>query len=185
MKKIFALTAVFCLLAVAAMAQKKADFSGTWTLDVAKSQLGERSRVESMTMTVTQTDKNLKVSTETKRQAPPADAAGGGRPGGGGGFGRGGFGGGDGTVDYSLDGKDTTVEVEGPNGKMPVKYKGSMDGGKANLSSSRSFSGPNGDVSITTKETWSLSEDGKTLTVVRETASPRGTNSSTMVFVKK
>jgi hypothetical protein len=61
MKKIFALTAVFCLMSVAAFAQKKTDFSGTWALDVAKSQLGERSRVESMTLTVAQTDKNLKV----------------------------------------------------------------------------------------------------------------------------
>lgn len=182
MKKLFTLTALFCLMSVAALAQKKTDFSGTWVLDAAKSQLGERSRIESMTLTVVQTDKNLKVTTETKRQAPPADAPQGGR---GGGMGRGRFGGGDGTVDYSLDGKETTVDIEGPNGKLPVKYKASMDGGKANLSSSRSFSSPMGEVSITTRETWSLSEDGKTLTVVRETTSPRGTNAATMVFAKK
>ena len=47
------------------------------------------------------------------------------------------------------------------------------------------FSGQMGDVTRTTKETWSLSDDGKTLTVNRETSSPRGTNSTTMVFVKK
>ena|SRR3982751_595051 len=185
MKKLFALMAVFCLMSVAAFAQKKtSDFSGVWSLDVAKSQLGERSRIESETMTVAQTGNDLKVTTDTKRQAPPADAPQGGRPGGGG-MGRGGFGGGDGTITYSLDGKETTVDMEGPNGKIPVKYKASVEGGKATLSSSRNFSGPMGDVSITTKETWALSDDGKTLTINRETTSPRGTNSTTMVFVKK
>lgn len=181
MKKLFALTAVLCFLSVAAMAQKKADFSGVWSLDVAKSQLGERSRIESMTMTVAQTGNDLKVTTETKRQAPPADAP----QGGGRGMGRGGFGGGDSTVTYSLDGKETTAEVDGPMGKMPVKYKASAEGNKATLSSTRSFSGPMGDVTVTSKDTWTLSDDGKTLTVNRETSSPRGTNSTTMVFVKK
>lgn len=77
------------------------------------------------------------------------------------------------------------VEVDGPNGKMPVKYKAAMAGGKLDLSSSRSFSGPMGEIAITTKETWTLSADGKMLTVVREQSTPRGTNSSIMVFAKK
>ena len=175
--------AIFCVaFAISAFAQAKpADFSGTWALDIPKSQLDARMRIESLTMTVAQTDTELKVTSETKRQAPPADAAQG-APGRGAGRG---FGGGDGTVVYSLDGKETTVEVDGPNGKMPVKYKAAMEAGKANLSSTRSFSGPMGEITMTTKEVWSLSPDGKTLTVVRENSSPRGTNSSTMVFVKK
>src|SRR5829696_770033 len=181
--------AIFCAaFAISAFAQAKpADYSGTWTLDIPQSKLDVRTRIESMTMTVAQTDKELKVTSETKRQAPPADAAA--APAGGAGAGRGagrGGAGGDGTVVYSLDGKETTIEVDGPNGKMPVKYTASLDGGKANLSSSRSFNaGQMGDVTVTTKEVWSLSADGKTLTVVREQSSPRGSNSSTMVFVKK
>ncbi len=93
--------------------------------------------------------------------------------------------GGDGTVTYSLDGKETVVEIEGPNGKMPIKYKGSVEAGKANLSSTRSLSGPMGDVTVTTKDTWTLSADGKTLTVVRDQTTPRGNSTSTMVFAKK
>jgi hypothetical protein len=77
------------------------------------------------------------------------------------------------------------VEVDGPNGKMPIKYKGNIEGGKANLSSSRTFSGGMGEVTVTTKDVWTVSPDGKTLTVVREQTSPRGTSNSTMVFVKK
>ena len=182
MKRFFFLTAMFAAFSIAGFAQAKpTDFSGTWTLDVSKSKLDERARIESMTMTVAQTDKELKVTTETKRQAPPADAAGGG---GGRGMGRG-FGGGDGTVAYSLDGKETVVEVDGPNGKLPVKYKGSVEVGKASLSSSRTFTGQMGEVTITSKDAWSLSADGKTLTVEREMTSPRGTTTSTMVFAKK
>ena len=184
MKKLFFLSAVFAAVAVSASAQTKAtDFSGTWTLDVAKSQLGDRARIEAMTLTVVQSEKEMKVTTETKRQSPPADAPAGG-PGGGRGMGRG-FGGGDGTITYSLDGKETTVEIDGPNGAMPVKYQATMEGGKGYLSSQRSFSGPMGEVTITTKDLWSLSADGKTLTIVRSQTSPRGTNSSTMVFAKK
>ena len=185
MKKIFFLAAVVCLSAVAAIGQAKpTDFSGTWVLDASKSKLDERMRIESMTLTVAQTDKELKVTTETKRMAPPADAPAAG-PGTGRGMGRG-FGGGDGTVAYSLDGKETTVEIDGPNGKMPVKYKAVLEGGNATLSSSRTFSGgPMGEVTVTGKDAWSISADGKTLTVVREQSTPRGTNSSTLVFVKK
>lgn len=183
MKKIFFLAALFAVFAIAGYAQAKpTDFSGTWNLDIPKSQLNERMRVEAMTLTVAQTDKELKVTTETKRPAPPADAPAGGP---GGGRGMRGFGGGDGTVSYSLDGKETIIEIDGPNGKMPIKYTGKIEGGTANLSSSRSFSGPMGDVTITTKDTWTLSADGKTLTVVRDQTTPRGNNTSTMVFVKK
>jgi hypothetical protein len=183
MKKIFFLAALFAAFAVAGYAQAKpTDFSGTWNLDIPKSQLDVRMRIESLTMTVAQTDKELKVTTETKRPAPPADAPQGGP---GGGRGMRGFGGGDGTVAYSLDGKETIVEVDGPNGKMPIKYTGKIEGGKANLSSSRTFTGQMGEVTVTTKDSWTLSPDGKTLTVVRDQTSPRGTSSSTMVFVKK
>lgn len=185
MKGIFFFAAVLCLSAVAALGQAKStDFSGTWTLDASKSKVDGRMRIEAMTMTVEQTNKELKVTTETKRTAPPADAPQGG-PGGGRGMGRG-FGGGDGTVAYSLEGKETTVEIDGPNGKMPVKYKAVLEGGNATLSSSRTFNtGPMGEITMTGKDSWSLSADGKTLTVVREQSTPRGTNSSTLVFVKK
>ena len=77
------------------------------------------------------------------------------------------------------------VEVDGPNGKMPIKYTGAIEGGKANLSSTRTFVGQMGEATITTKDVWTLSDGGKTLTDVRETISPRGTSSSTLVFVKK
>ena len=180
MKQTLFAAALCCMLSIAAFAQAKpADFSGTWTLDVSKSKLDERARIESMTLTVAQTAKDIKVDSKTTR-APRPEGSGGGMGGG-----RGGFGGGDSSMTYTLDGKATTIQQESPMGTVPVSLTGKLDGGTLNLASSRTFNGPNGEVTATTKDTWTLSPDGKTLTVNRESVSPRGTNSSTMVFVKK
>jgi hypothetical protein len=181
MKKAIFLSAFVCLLAFSAFAQSKTtDFSGTWELDKSKSKLDERARIESMTMTVTQTETELKIETQTKRMPPPEGAMQGG-------MGRGGFGGGmgDGTTTYKLDGKESKITQETPMGAIPVTLKAKIDGGKMNLSQSRMLNTQMGEISITTKETWTLSEDGKTLTVKRETETPRGTNSSELVFTKK
>lgn len=190
MKKLLLMTALVCLGALSAFAQS--NFGGKWTLDASKSKLDERMRIESMTLDVTQTDKDITITTTTKRMPPPADAAGGmggGQrpPGGGGGMGggmRGGMGG-DGTTTYTLDGKEVSKDVEGPMGKQAVATKGEIKEGKLSISSSRTFNGQMGEMKLTTKETWSLSSDGKTLTVKRDSESPRGTQSSEMVFTKQ
>ncbi len=190
MEKILFLTAMFGLLTISAFAQnKKTDYSGIWEFDAAKSKLGDRARVESMTLTVAQTATELKESSVTKRTPRPEgdnQGGGGGRMGGGGGM-RGMMGGGEMNATYMLDGKETTVQQDSPmGGQTPVKYKASFEkDGKLKLNSSRSLTTPMGDISITTKETWMLSADGKTLTVSREMETPRGTNSTEMVFNKK
>ena len=74
------------IFAAAAFAQKAPNFGGTWTLDVSKSKLGDRNNIESQTLTVTQSDKDIKIETATKRTPPPNGGGGGG----GGGFGGGG-----------------------------------------------------------------------------------------------
>lgn len=184
MRKLLFMAIAVCALAAASFAQN-ANYSGTWKLDVEKSTFSGPARIESMTLTVAQSDKDIKVDTATKRAAPPADAPGGGTPGGGAGRGgRGGFGG-DGSVSYTLDGNETKVEVDTPRGKVPVNYKGSAEtDGSLKLSTSRIVNGPQGEVTMTTKETWKLSADGKTLTVDRESTSPRGNQTSKLVFTK-
>ncbi|MDQ6786167.1 MAG: energy transducer TonB [Acidobacteriota bacterium] len=196
MKKVSVLAAVFCLFlaAGAAFAQEKAaNFAGTWQLDVAKSKLGERMRVESGTLTVTQTDKNLTVATDFKRAprpegdgAMPPSGNGGMRQGGGRGAGM--MGGGNGTVTYSLDGKEMTVESETPSdmpsAKTTLKAKIEKDG-KLKLNSTRTFNGQMGEMTIKTSETWELLDGGKTLKITRDTESPRGSQTSEMYFTKK
>jgi hypothetical protein len=177
MIKTIALTLAFCMLAIGVYAQKAPDFSGKWTLDAAKSKLGERNNIESQTLTVTHTANDLKVETATKRTAPPAGA-----PGGGGGRMGGGA---DGAATYTLDGKEVKSETAGPGGTtVPVTTSAKLDGGKLVLSSSRTFTTPNGPITATSKETWELGADGKTLTVTTERTSPRGTDTTTKVFVK-
>lgn len=189
MKKLSLALVAISMMAAAALAQGKANYSGTWNLDKEKSTLSGPMRVDSITLTVAQTAKDIKVDTESKRMVPanitpPAGAPGGGQ-GRGMGMGRG-FGSfSDGSVTYSLEGKETKVEVDGPNGKMPVIYKGSLEAnGSLKLSSSRTFNGPMGEIKMSTRETWTLSADGKTLTVDRENTTPRGVQNSKLVFVK-
>jgi hypothetical protein len=196
MKKLVFLLAAFCLLSMGAFAQTKMpDYSGEWSLDKSKSALSDRMKnIESMTMTVTQTDKELKVATSAKRGAPPQGAppsggappAGGPPPAGGGmGGGRGMGGGmGDQTLTYSLDGKETSAEVQGGMGTSTVKLTAKMDGGKLNLTNSRTINSQMGEAKITTKENWELQADGS-LKVKRDTESPRGSESNELVFVKK
>ncbi len=194
MKKVLFLLTLVALFVSGAMAQEKAkitNFAGDWTLDVSKSKLGERSRVESMTMKVAQTEKELTVTTAVKRQAPPEGAPQGGgtlpqggvggRMGGGMGGMRGGMG--DGTTTYNLDGKETTTEGM-MGGQATLKAKFEQDG-KLKLSRSQSMETPNGSFTIGSKESWELSADGKTLTVKRDIETPRGTMSSEMVFTKQ
>jgi hypothetical protein len=191
MKKLVFLLAAFCLLSLSAYAQKATDFSGEWSLDKSKSTLSDRMKnLESMTLTVAQTDKELKVTSSAKRGAPPAGAPAGPPPGSGGGGGRGmgaggGMMGGDQTMTYSLDGKETSAEVPGPGGtNSTAKLTAKTDSGKLHLSSTRTFNTQMGEVTTTTKETWELQADGS-LKVKRDTESPRGTDSNEMVFTKK
>jgi hypothetical protein len=157
--------AVVCLFAFAAFAQKSADFSGKWNLDLTKSDLGQQAAmIKSQTVTITQSGTSFKVSTATERNTPPDSA-------GGGGGGRGGFGGG-GDQSYTLDGKEVSTERQTQNGTMTIKTTASQTGNKVVVTSV--FPGPNGDIKSTT--TYDLSSDGKTLTVSRE--STRGTSKS-------
>ncbi len=179
MAQIVTLLLIFVFTAISGFAQSKTtDFAGKWTLDTAASKLDERMRIESMTMAVAQTEKEISIETTTKRAAPPEGA-----PAGRGG-GRGGFGGGDGKTTFSLDGKERTVNLAGPMGTSIIKLNGKLDSGKLKTSDSRTMTTQMGEITITTNETWELSADGKKLTVKRESTTPRGSNSSTLVFSK-
>jgi hypothetical protein len=177
MKRNLVLAAVFALVAFAmtAAAQKAPNFSGTWNLDVSKSKLGDNNRIESQTKTVAQTATDIKITTSTKRTAPPAGAP----TGGGGGMG----GGGDQVATYTL-GKETKVDQTMGQTTVPVTMNAKIDGGKLNLSSSFTRTTPNGDITSTNKETWDLSSDGKTLTINAERTGRGGVTSTTSVYNK-
>ena len=168
MRKALFFTLVFCMAAIAAQAQKPADLSGKWNLDIAKSELGQAAgMIKSQTLTITQADTTFKVATQTERNAPAEGA-----PGGGGVGGRQGGPGGPMEQSYTLDGKEISTERQTPNGAVTTKTKAEQSGNKVIIIST--FPTPNGDMKQTS--TYELSADGKTLTVTRE--SPRGSNKS-------
>ena len=162
MKRLFliaGLTAAFLLVVIAASAQK-ANFAGTWVLDKAKSQnLSPRIQgADKVTLTITQDDKTI--SLDTKVEGGQAPQGGGGGNGGGGG--RGGGGGFGGPQSYNLDGKEVTSEQQMQQGTIQRTMKATMSGDSLELMSKSVF----GDRSNTTTQKLSLSDGGKTLTVV-------------------
>jgi hypothetical protein len=194
MKKNFILIAVFSLFAAVmsvsaqdkpAEAPKPTDFSGKWVLDLSKSKLDERMRIESMTLTVSQTAKDLKTEAAVKRTPPKDNMTPGGNRGG---MGGGPAGGGPDIHTYTLDGKETTEDASAANpgmGMPGAKLKAELQkDGTLNLSMVRKFNTPMGEAEAATKEKWALSADGKTLTIDRDQTTPRGSFSNKMVFSK-
>ena len=179
MRKLFlvaGLAAAFLLLVVAASAQK-ANFAGTWSLDKTKSQgLSTRMQgADKVTWTITQDDKTISIDQKIEGGQPPAG-------GGGGGGGMGGGGGRPpaGPTAYNLDGSESTLEM----GQGKATLKATWTGGTLELVRKSTFNGPNGEVTSTNSQKLSLSSDGKVLTAVVHSESPRGTTDSTLVFNK-
>lgn len=163
-----------CLQAVVAVFAATPNFAGNWELDVSKSKLPDAMQIESMTLTVVQTEKELSIQSATKRA-------------------RGSMGNlmrrGDGnqTVIYSLEGKETNAEIG--NGAMAGKETRRVSvtsDGKLSLTLMRSFnSETGGTITLKTNETWELMDEGKTLKVIRYMETPRGATNAELYFTKK
>ena len=168
MRKALFFTLVFCMAVIAANAQKASEFSGKWTLDIAKSELGQAAAsIKSGTMTIRQEGTSFKVLTHMERNAPPAtDGPGGGAET------RRAVAPGPMEQSYTLDGKEVRHDRQTPNGTVTTKIKSEQIGNKVVIIST--FPTPNGEMKQTA--TYELSADGKTLTVTKE--SPRGSNKS-------
>jgi hypothetical protein len=185
MRKIFVgITAACVLLAgvLSASAAAPANFAGTWTLDKAKSEglPPNAAAIESLTLTVTQDAQQI-TSDAKMTMGGQADAAGG--PGQGRGRGMGLF---PPNASYKLDGTETTADNPGGMGGTTTYKAAWKDGGKTlELKRVRKGNFQGNEVTITTTEDWTLSADGKTLTIKRTTESPRGTQNSTLVFNKQ
>ena len=172
------------------------NFAGTWTLDKSKSQgLSQRMQgADSVQWVITQDEKQITIDSKVTggqsgsgqgaaaapagsppAGAPPAGGGGGGQ-GGGRGIGMGG------PRTYNLDG--TEVATDTGRGKIVRKAAWSADKNTLELTSTATFQGPNGEVTTTSTDKLTLSADGKTLTVVSHSESPRGPQDTTYVFNK-
>lgn len=183
------------VFALAVHAAAPANFGGTWTLDKSKSQgLSPRMQgADSVSWVITQTEKDITVEEKVTggqtgggpgAGAPPAGAAptGGAPAGGPGGGGGGGRGMGMGPRTFNLDGSETT----GEQGSAKFARKATwVEASKTlELNQKTTFQRDGNEIVSTTNDKLTLSADGKTLTVVRHSESPRGAVDSTMVFNK-
>ena len=179
-KLVGALTLASALIfALTVHAAAPVSFAGTWTLDKSKSQgLSPRMQgADSVSWQINQTDKEITI----EEKVTGGQMAGGPGGGNGGGGGRGMMGAG-GPRTYNLDGSEVTGEMG--RGKFARKASWTGDGKVLELTGKNTFQGQEGEMTLTSSEKLQLSADGKTLTVVRHSESPRGPQDSTLVFNK-
>lgn len=167
MHKVGMTLAIAVVAATIALAQAKPDFSGTWTLDLDKSETGG-----------------------------PAGGPGGDRPGRGQGFPPDAkfvvkqtaselsidqqVGGNSTVTTFKLDGSESVNT--GMRGGQ-VKSKARWDGSRLIVESTQTLNTPDGERSLDTKEIRSLAPDG-TMIVERTTVTPRGMRTQKLVFKK-
>ena len=155
---------IFLVLPVIAAAFAKPDFSGTWVMDVNRS-FSNPAGLE-QTLTVVHSGDQIKVDAKIKTQQ-----------------------GGEQTVNeiYTLDGKEADFTPPGnqPNAKGKRKAMWLPDAKGAVIDDVVTFDSPNGPVTRKTMRKWTLSADGKTLTVDYYFDDQRGSFEAKRVFVKK
>jgi hypothetical protein len=144
---------------VAAMAADKPDFTGTWVLDASKSDFGQMNPPEKMERVIDHKDPVIKIKTSqtTPRGSTSMD------------------------TEYTLDGKEQKQET--PRGV--VLYTPKWEGAVVVIDSKRSMNVQGQQVEITGFERWSLSEDGKLMTVDSKMVAPMGEMKMKAVFVKQ
>ncbi|HEY6392112.1 MAG TPA: hypothetical protein VIX89_12585 [Bryobacteraceae bacterium] len=136
-------------------AQSKPNFSGTWKLNVSKSEFGPLPSPDSRTDVIEHNDPVLKVSTSAESAQGKQNF----------------------NVTYTTDGK----EVVNKQGPREIKSTVVWDGSNLVVNSKFSFN----DQDVTIKNVWTLSADGKTLTQNAHLAAQMGEVDQKMVYEKQ
>lgn len=207
MKKLslFLLFAVITLTALSATAQTPAttSFAGNWILDKAKTKNLPK-EVNGLKLAVEQDDKQIYVKStldgEILMPAPVNRQGDYPRPGGQGNQadanapsapsfnGRMALRMGANEATYTLDGKEASVDIkqnEQTVGTATLKSKWDKDGKGLQLTSVQKIKRESGNVTITVKEKWELSPDGKTLKIKRTAEAPAGSDQIELTFLKE
>ena len=137
------------------------NFSGDWKLNESKSNLGQFNRA-AKSMKIQGNVESIaiqRVSTNRAGEAVTTDEK------------------------LTFDDKETESTVFG-NSKKKSKAKWSDDGKKLTVKSVIVFDRNGEKMEIKTTEVWTLSDDGKTLTIESTSESPQGSNTTKMVYDK-
>ena len=153
--RLFSLTLLTLALGLV-QAQAKTDFSGTWKINMGKSDFGPMPPPDSVTEKITHQDPSLKANVATTGGMQ-----------------------GDMTYDvnYTTDGKECLNKVADNEFKSTLKW----DGDELVIETKGSFGGND----FTSKDRWNLSGDGKILTVTRHITSAMGEADMKEVFDKQ
>ena len=160
MRRTLLLLTLAALLPATAIAQTP-DLSGTWKINLIKSDAppqgrgGQQMDMSNLMLTITQTAEMI---TMVQTGMGPER-----------------------TITYYLDGRESTNAAMRGEMKSTSKW----DGEQLVTEGTATGQSPNGPVTMTIKETRSLSEDGKTLTVSTTTDTPMGVRTRKTVFEKQ
>jgi hypothetical protein len=144
------------MLAASAGFAASPDLNGTWKLNAAKSDFGQFPAPAGLTQKVTQAEPKLSV--ESKMTGDQGDMT---------------F-----TANYTTDGKECTNQgFGGSDSKSTVKW----DGQTLVIETKGAF----GDNAYTMKDKWTLSADGKVLTILRHFSSSMGESDQKMILDKQ
>jgi hypothetical protein len=153
--KLISITFLIALTVASVSAQQKPDFSGTWKLNVDKSDFGMLGGPTSRTDVITHKDPAL--SYTFTAEGPQGKQ--------------------EGKLTYTTDGKEVVNKMGEREMKSTVKWAGSS----LVISSKFVFNGTD----ATGEGNWSLSPDGKTLTINQHYASSLGEADQKIVFDKQ
>lgn len=143
----------FLLICLLGLAQSKPDFSGTWKMDVAKSDFGALPAVQGGTLKIEHKDPSLKLTTTTMGASGERTFE----------------------LSFTTDGAECTNFV----GNIEVKTVAKWDGETLVLE----HKAAGGEVVV--KDRWSLSPDGKTLTLVRQWSGSQGETTQKLIHEKQ
>ncbi len=141
--------------AAALPALAKPNFTGDWKLNPAKSDFGQMPAPNSMSSKIAHDEPNLKTTSRSSSDQGDFEFQ----------------------ATYTTDGKECTNELMGNPVKSTVKW----DGDALLINSNAKF----GDNELTIQDRWTLSEDGKTLTIARVFKSSMGEMAQKMVLEKQ
>ena len=138
------------------------DFSGNWKLNESKSELGQFGGRSAKKLKIQGNVESIAIQRASTNQAGEEM-----------------------TTDEKLtfDDKESESTVFG-NTKKKSKAKWSDDGKTLTVKSTIAFERNGETMEIKTTEIWTLSDDGKTLTINSTSESPRGTNTTKLVYDK-
>lgn len=151
-RKLFLSGVALVLTASVVPAQDKTNFSGTWKLNVDKSDFGPIPSPKSATQVLDQKDNDFKCTIDSDTDAGKDHAV----------------------LTFTADGKEVTVPADSPNahqGQFNLqKIKADWDGPNLIVTETGTYS----EMDVLSKRTYSLSADGKVLTIALHLTVPMG-----------